>query len=260
MASSPPPPTFIKAPEPQRVGPSFEEQLALQQQAQTEAKRLALEQAAEARRTEQEAYARAQKTGSEIAQLTGKSVEQISRGAEAEYKTTVPAVTELYQAKLASYDPSAELQGYTAAAQRGIRGATQDITQQFQQATAGYGGLIAAGGAKAGQELRDISKLGEAQQTSAFLGGVQAQQTAAEQTSQQQQRALQRGEQLQQRAFRTFQTAAQKAGKQGERQMMAMTRKISNLYNPDYLRIATKPPTQRSTLLEETMSKQLYNI
>lgn len=255
-----PPPTIVKAPPPQRVGPTFEEQLALQQQAQTEARKLAQEQAELARRTEQEAYARAQKTVAEIGGLTGKSVEQIRRGAETEYQTTVPAITQTYSRKLAEYDPGAELQEYSQAASRGIKGVTQDVTKQLQEAAAGYGGLFAAGTELAGQKLAQFSQLGEQQQTGAFLGGVQAQQAASQQTSQQQQDALRRASRLQQRAFRTFETAAQQAGQRGQTQMMAMSRQISNLYNPDFLRIATKPPTQRSSLLEETMAKQLYNV
>lgn len=242
-------PTVVSAPPPQRVGPSFNEQLELQKQAQAEARKEAERAAARAREAEELAYGRARETVAEMDRLTGQSVQQIVSGARGEYETKVPAITQTYQQKLASYDPTTKLAPSIGEAQKGIASAADLFTGKTQQAATDFGKLYQAGASLAGEQLKDYFGLAGQQQAE-----------AAEKASGQQRLALLESAGLQQQAFTRFQQAAQQASRQGQRQMMAMTRNISNLYNPEFQRLATKPPTQRSTLLEETMAKQLYNV
>ena len=162
-----------------------------------------------------------------IQQATGKTAKQYVEEAQQAYGTIIPGITTEYKAKLAAYDPEKVLKPFSASATAGVQQAGEYMGEKVKADVAEYGGMLATGATLAGQKLSEFSK------------------QAAKQQKQ---------------AFKTFQKAATGAQEQGLAQSYAITKGLSNLYNPEYQALMGSLPTKlsKSTVLEETMAKSLY--
>lgn len=162
---------------------------------------------------------------------TGKSASEYAQEAEQQYTTIVPRVRQEFESKLAAFNPEEQLRPYAASAQAGLRETAGAMGERVAGDVERFGGMIAGGTTAAGQELSRFSRQAAKQQA---------------------------------KAFRTFERSARGATELGSQTAYAMTRGLSNLYNPEYQQLMegarSGAATRRSSLLDEIRAKSLYNV
>jgi len=168
---------------------------------------------------------------SEIKTATGKSPEAYAAEAEQQYTSIVPAVRQEFEQKLAAFNPEQQLRPYSETARTGIRESADVMGQRVTGDVERFGGMIAEGTTAAGEELSRFSRQAARQQA---------------------------------QAFRTFEESARGATELGAQTAFAMTRGLSNLYNPEYQELMegarSGASTRKSSLLDEIRAKSLYNV
>lgn len=185
------------------------------------------EAAAAARAMQERSIAAAKESIERIKSATGKTASQYVQEAETAYKTIIPGITKEYKAELAAYNPEQALKPYAESARAGITAAEGAMGQRVKQDVEDYSGMLLAGATEAGRQLLDFSRAAGEQQKA---------------------------------AFKTFEESARGAQGMGLAQAGAITRGLSNLYNPEYQTLMSELPKRlsKSNVLEDVMAKNLY--
>jgi hypothetical protein len=196
--------------------------------AATAAAEVAKQQALE---TQAKSLAAAKESIGRIATATGKTAGEYAQEAEQQYTSIVPRVRQEFEQKLAAFNPEEQLRPYSEIAQAGIRESADVLGERVAGDVERFGGMIAEGTTAAGQQLSRFSRQAARQQA---------------------------------QAFRTFEESARGATELGSQTAFAMTRGLSNLYNPEYQQlmegVRSGESTRRSSLLDEIRAKSLYNV
>jgi len=177
------------------------------------------------------AFRSAQGIVKQIGTATGKSPAEYATEAEKQYTSIVPAVRQEFEQKLAAFNPEQQLRPYSTTAQAGLRESANVMGQRVASDVERFGGMIAEGATAAGEELSRFSRQAARQQA---------------------------------QAFRTFEESARGATELGAQTAFAMSRGLSNLYNPEYQELMegarSGASTRKSSLLDEIRAKSLYNV